>query len=683
LLFAPSKGSRLNKHTWATLALTVILLLAAFLRFWNLDASEFKYDEARVCSLAADFVDTGIPPVRGMGSSLGIDNPPLTIYLMSLPVLLSRDPLIATGFVALLNVIGVGGCYWLGKRYWGVGTGLVAATLLAVSPWAVFYSRKVWAQNLLLPFVILFFALLLRWMVEGRRWALSGAIVALAALIQIHMATVAFVPLLALVLSLALVCRLCRREAALPWTPLIVGLASSALMYLPYLAFDAFTGWGNVRTFLEMMRSPARLHWQTVNYALLNIGGREIHALAGPERFEEYLGSILNLNYWPDRIEELLAVASAVYLVVRLWRRRQDRKTLARDGLLLLWLVAPPLFYLRSRSPVFPHYLIPLSPAPYLALGTGTRNLLKAMASRHKLSNVAHALGALLLVALVVWQSHLSISIHAFVETHDTPGGVGTPIGILRTVTRTMKHLATTWGSGQVIILCPGDNPGIDECPAILDFMARRVLDIRFVDSNTALLFPRGELDTLVVVGPSEGITSSALPRHARALPEQTVWLREGTGAFRFYRLPAGYTPQPEMPPGVTPVQLENGVSLLGYELSPLVPGQMAQLTLYWRVEQVPASPPSQGYSFAIHVLGADGQRYGQGDRPSYHVQRWRAGDTFESWFQIPLSDEAPPAPYTLSLGMYVHTPPSQFEGVSVVDAAGRPIAESAKRPVQ
>jgi hypothetical protein len=104
---------------------------------------------------------------------------------------------------------------------------------------------------------------------------------------------------------------------------------------------------------------------------------------------------------------------------------------------------------------------------------------------------------------------------------------------------------------------------------------------------------------------------------------------------------------------------------------------------LYWRVDAVPDNPPSQGYSFAVHVLGADGQRYGQGDRPSYHVQRWRAGDTFASWFDIPLDAKAPPVPYTLSLGMYVYTPPNQFQGVPVVDPDGQPIAESVKWPVE
>jgi 4-amino-4-deoxy-L-arabinose transferase-like glycosyltransferase len=405
------------------------LLLAAFLRFWNLDASEFKYDEARVCSLAADSIDTGIPPVRGMGSSLGIDNPPLTIYLISLPVLLSRDPLVATGFVALLNVIGVGACYWLGKRYWGVGAGLVAATLLAASPWAVYYSRKVWAQDLLLPFVILFFALLLLWIVEGRRWALSGAVVALAALIQIHMATVAFVPLFGVVLSVTLFSHFRRREAAFLWKPLAVGGVAGFLLYLPYLAFDAFTGWSNVRSFFEMLRMPAQFYWQTADLALLNIGGREIHALAGPERYEQFLSSILNLSYWPDRIEETLTVASLVYLLPRLWRNREDKSALARDGLLLLWLLAPPLFYLRSRSPVFPHYLVSLYPAPYLVLGTAATDLLRAVSAKRQMRTAAYALGALLLAVLVVWQSYLSLSIHAFVRVHDTPGGMGTPRG--------------------------------------------------------------------------------------------------------------------------------------------------------------------------------------------------------------------------------------------------------------
>ena len=51
--------------TKTLIPLIAILALAALLRFWNLDATEFKYDEATVCNLAAHFVDTGLPPARG------------------------------------------------------------------------------------------------------------------------------------------------------------------------------------------------------------------------------------------------------------------------------------------------------------------------------------------------------------------------------------------------------------------------------------------------------------------------------------------------------------------------------------------------------------------------------------------------------------------------------------------
>jgi 4-amino-4-deoxy-L-arabinose transferase-like glycosyltransferase len=692
------------------ISLAAVLALAAFLRFWNLDATEFKYDEATVCNLAALFVDTGVPPVRGMGSSVGIDNPPLAVYLISLPVLFSRDPLVASAFVALLNVVAVWGCYQLGRRYWSVCVGLLAALLLASSPWAVFYSRKVWAQDLLSPFVILFFFFLLAWVVDRRAWALSGAIVTLAALTQIHFAALAFVPALALLILIALIQRLRRRQAAPLWKPLGVGVGVSLLLYAPYLVADALAGWRNVRTFVEMMQTRAQIHWETWRFALLNVGGREIHALAGPEQFQNFLAGIVDLGYWPDRIEEALVVIGALYLLARWWRRRRDGAGFRRDGVLILWLVSPILFYMRSQMEVFPHYLIPLYPAPYLALAIAAVDVGELFASSLRTGG-AHATGAgrhsplgdhrgsplrgwqavggLCLAALVAWQSYLSISIHAFVEKHDTPGGMGTPVRIYREVVRTMERHAHAWDNRQAIVLCPGDNPRWHECPAVFRFITGRSLEVRFADVNTALLFPQSEVDTLIVLAPGESIAGlesptcwgdEVLSRHAQELSGESVPLRAGGGAYRFYRLPAGYVPDPPVRPADTPVRLANGVSLLGYALSvPPEPGQTTRLSLYWRVDSVPADPPAQGYSFANHLLVANGQRCGQKDGPGYPVELWRAGDTVISWFDIALDADAPPGPYQLRVGMYVYTPPDQFVAVPVVDAMGQPIGDAVK----
>ncbi len=666
----------------STATLAAILILAAFLRFWNLEATEFKFDEARVCNLAAHFVDTGTPPLRGMGSSTGIDNPPLAVYLMSVPILFSRDPLVVTAFVTLLNVVAVWGCYRFGRRYWGTTVGLLAALLLAVSPWAIFYSRKVWAQNLLLPFVLLYMSLLYAWLVDDRRWALSGAIVTLAALTQIHFAALALAPVLVVAFLASLIQRLRQKRAAPLWAPLIVGSAAALLCYVPYLVADAQSGWNNVRALLDAARAPAQTQWEAVRFALLNVGGREIHALAGPERYQDYLNSILDLSYWPDRLQEALVVASALYLAWRCWQIRKESRTLARYGLLLLWLILPVLFFLRSQSPVFPHYLIPLYPAPYLALAIAAQELVQTVAARVDHKRLLYSLVALPLVALVAWQSYLSLSIHAFVDQHHTPGGMGTPVRILRQVVRTLERQAETWGNQQAITVCPGDNPRWDECPAVFGFMTSRSLDVRFVDGRAALLIPQSEADTPLLLAPGQSMAASELPRYAVPLPGEDVALRENVDLYRFYRLPAGASPAAEAQADGSPVRLANGVELLGYEWSERpAPGQTTRLALYWRVGTLPADPPAQGYSFANHLLAADDQRAGQSDGPGYRVELWQAGDTLVSWFDFALAADAPRPPYRLRTGMYVHTPPDQFVTIPVVDAQGQPIADAVEWP--
>jgi len=686
-----SKRARIQ---WSQLALAAILLWAAFLRLWNLDATEFKFDEARVATLAARFVDTGIPPVRGMGASTGIDNPPGAIYLFALPALLSRDPWVLSAWVALLNVAAVWGCYRFVRQHWGPAAGLLAALLLASSPWAIFYSRKVWAQNLLLPFALLLFGLLYAWIIDNRqsdrtRWTICGALVTLSFLTQIHFAALALTPVVGSAVVLTLIQRLRRRQAARDWLPLTAGILLALLLYLPYLAADAQEGWSNARALIETTGAQATIQWQALRYTLLNVGGREIHALAGPERYREFLDGILNLNYWPDRIEEALVLLGALYLGIQCIRRRNEPRALARDGLLLLWLVGPALFFLRSSTTVYPHYLLPVYPAPYIVLAIAATQLWTAMWQAHPNAPFRRwmaASAALSLAGLVAWQAYLSLSIHAFVDRHYTPGGMGTPIRIHRQVARTIVDLSRAWNNPQAVLLCPGDEPRWDECPAVYGFMLSRALDLRIADGSTAngsgatVLFPQGEADTLLVLAPGTEGAASLLPVAAQPLPRLDVALRENVARYRFYRLPAGqmYPPDPR-----APARLANGVELLGATFSePPTPGQTTRLLLHWRVREVPPNPPSQGYSFANHLLSKEGQRIAQADGPGRRAALWRSGDTLVSTFDLTLPADAPAPPYHLRIGMYVYTPPDQFVTIPVVDVQGVPIADSVEWPL-
>ncbi len=651
-------------HKWALPLL--ILLLASFLRFWNLDAAEFKYDEARLCNLAAHFVDSGIPPTHGMSSSIGVDNPPLAVYLIAAPVLVSRDPLFITAFVALLNVIGIWGCYQLGRRFWSANVGLIAALMLATSPWAIFYSRKVWAQDLLLPFVVLFFYLLMAWFVDRQRWALGGSVIALAAMTQLHLATLAFVPMLLLLVGVSF-----RRREGRNWGPLLAGLGIGLALYAPYLISDALSGWRSARALVKVLSTSAHWRPEAMRFALLNVGGREIHALAGPERFREFLQGIVNLDYLPDRLEEMAVLGSMVYLSLRSEARR-------RDGLLLLWLITPPLFFLRSRTPVFPHYLIPLYPAPYLAIAAAVASLDRLAA--HYWRVVLRASVAAALAVLITWQGYVSLQINAFVESHQTPGGMGTPIRIYREVTQVVQRLAREWNSRQVVVLCAGNDAAQQECPAVFTFVLGRALDVRLADRDESLLFPQSTTPVPVVLAPGDSVAGQELPNYASELVERRVYLREKAGAYRFFRLPTGYAPPPPYRPAGTPTRLANGVELLGYGITPPPsPGAKSRLALYWRVTAIPRDPPAQGYSFANHVLSDDGRRWGQKDGAGQPVALWRVGDTLVSYFDIEVAADAPPPPYYLRTGMYVFTPPDQFATVPVVDDNGRPSADGVR----
>ena len=217
--------------------------------------------------------------------------------------------------------------------------------------------------------MILFIALVLHWLLDARPWALSAAIVALALLVQIHLAALALIPVLLVLLVAYGPVRLGPVSRTRFWMPLGAGLVISFALYAPYLLALGGSGASAVQkmTGVASGATPQAL-WKPALYALMNIGGLNIHALAGSERFKSFLAGILPLNYWPDRIEAALVVGGALYLAVRCWRQRTSRLVLGRDGVLLLWLVLPVLFFMLWPTEVYPHYLVPIYPAPYIAL---------------------------------------------------------------------------------------------------------------------------------------------------------------------------------------------------------------------------------------------------------------------------------------------------------------------------
>src|SRR5262245_55294458 len=98
------RGLTLSPRRQRLLGLAVIVIIAAALRFIRLDAAEFWYDESTLSLLAQDMAAGKSLPLLGIPSSAGFPNPPAGVYLLAIPYFFSKNPLVATAFVALLNV---------------------------------------------------------------------------------------------------------------------------------------------------------------------------------------------------------------------------------------------------------------------------------------------------------------------------------------------------------------------------------------------------------------------------------------------------------------------------------------------------------------------------------------------------------------------------------------------------
>ena len=89
----------------------VVLLITAVLRTSFPGLTEFKADEARLTLLALEMAEGSAFHLRGISSSIGFPNFPMSVWLYTLPLLAWPHVYAATIFTGLLNTLAVLGGY--------------------------------------------------------------------------------------------------------------------------------------------------------------------------------------------------------------------------------------------------------------------------------------------------------------------------------------------------------------------------------------------------------------------------------------------------------------------------------------------------------------------------------------------------------------------------------------------
>jgi hypothetical protein len=621
--------------------LVIFVVVGGILRMGWPGITEFKADEARLLVLALDLVEAIRFPLRGISSSVGVPNPAMSVWLFSLPLLLWRHVLAATLFVGLLNTIAVAGCWWFTRRYWGVTAGLAAALMFAASPWAIVFSRKIWAQNLLPFFVMVWIYTAALALVEKRPRAIVVHLVSLAVVVQIHFSAAALVPASLLFLLIF--------RHRVQWRMVLVGGLLAALTLTPFL-IELIRDGADIGDLADAVQaSETRTDLGGWRYTWLISTGREIHSLAGAEAYQDYLETVPDIA----SLQGVWGVMIVAGLGLVTWQaaRRMGGQAAEAGLLVLVWGLMPPLVFMRHSFPLFLHYFITTFPAQYIVAGV----VVAALSHRVKW------LGWVLLGASSAAQVGVWAALLVFLNTQATPGGFGTPLRMQLEAVEVAKKAMVESGAAEILVAGTGESPSVDENAAVHSVLLRSVSH-RFVDIERSAVFP--SKPAVVLIHQAGGALAELY--QVAASDSERIALRAGEGEIIVLTVP----PASEAPPAFTfpePNRLANGVILVGYD-NPL----RLQDGILWQVHWLTGPPAEADYHFFNHLIDGDGQRLSQADAAAFGAWQWHPGDQVVSRFVLPKPADGTNA-FTMRTGMY------SFPGmanVPVLDIAGNPWAD-------
>ena len=375
----PATTTRSSRGDLAWCLLAGLLLVAGVaLRVSGLRWMQFDREQEEILLRAAEAQRT-FGACHGIKASNGILMPPFFVDLIALVLLVVRDPVRIAAFVAAANLAGLACFHVLVRRLFGVRIALWTSVLLVSMPWAVLYSRRIWAPDLQFPLVSVFLLLLFSGLEDYRRWKTVLAFAVFGLLCEIHPSAWFLLPPLAVFVV--------RHRIRVPPADALLGVLAVGVLYLRWLLHEIGAGFDDVVWYLHAPRASVEAGPGPLVRNALATGLWVIRSTSGAgfEDFDKHLGSpegVLPgaplLATIPMRIA-MAWTAGAILFAAGLFAaglfgarllRRQDPRTIsagdrALDLCVLVVLLVPGAYVLVGAVP-FAHYVAILH--PFLAL---------------------------------------------------------------------------------------------------------------------------------------------------------------------------------------------------------------------------------------------------------------------------------------------------------------------------
>jgi hypothetical protein len=581
-------------------AAIAILALAAFLRLWRLDLVQFKDDQATLLRLAEDLVRLGRVPLAGMTSSIGVPLPGTFEYVLAPFVAVSRDPRVATGAIALANVAAVAGTMVFGWRRFSPLTGLLAGLVYAANPWAVFFSRKVWSNDVLAPMAVVLLFCLDNAVVGKRAWWGAAAFPVFALGVAFHPSFALLAPLL-----VALGVVLVRRRQ---FTHVAIGLGLAALLAVPYLIYNLQTQWSYLGALQSALTLPSRIDREGPGDVIGLIGGWDNWYVEGLHL--EYLlsGRIASA---PGRIETLFLALGGIAALMLVFRARSvDHSTRVRAAGLLSWVLVPMLLTIRHSVPLYDYYFLFILPAGALLIGLGIHTLANLVPSRRAgRLLVGAALAAIVGVASI--QSVLVLRQLGYLADNYVPY-YGLSLRAAEQLTGELLQLADRNGGQQLSVEV--DDTAND---VSIGYLARP-----YVPEVQVVARRRGPWNVDFDLPGASGGAPYALSATPLLVPPQTLG-----------------------------VSYADGVKVLSASTMRTVdPGESVGVALIWTVDQPSAAPLTNRLLWQMSLYNASNDEVGRQAGLPHDWGELSPGKVVVSWITVPTARETAEGAYQVRL---------------------------------
>ncbi|MCL4544180.1 MAG: glycosyltransferase family 39 protein [Chloroflexi bacterium] len=626
------------------LAAIALLWVATFLRLWDLGLVQYRQDDDDLRQLVLGMLHPLSWPVAGMHSSLGLSNGPFQVLLLALAGVWANSPPGMTAIVALLNVLACACVYGFARDFLGRRVALLALLFVAINPWSVVLSRRLWGDDLVAPAAVLAAWMLCRWRFRGDQRSFVVGLVALAIACQVYIVGLELLlPATLLILS---------GMRSLRWRPALLGGLAFAVLVAPYTLSTVLP---RITALTHIERPsgavgdsrPPQIDLQSTDFAL------ELASAEGYQTFAPPAGELFDVTSgWAQVINVVARALYAAGMVIgggtllRNWRRISE-PPIGVHLYLLTTILVPVLALVRHSVPVYPYYLVTTFPAAALYPAYAVSRLWDVSAVTRLAVPIARGACIVAVVCIVTLDLGAAEVFFQVIGGYWPLSQYGMPWTMTEQLATTTLRYAQARHASEIVV--PGHT---QELAVLAHVIARTEPHTVEVNDEQTVLLP-GRIALYVAIG--DGFTQSYL---ARTFPQDLLaqeTLPGGNVHAAWYLL----TPRDRSRALAAGTHLNWTASWQGQGMLHLErlsvptrihPGEDVAALAMMTVERQ-AIPP---YSIYLHLIDQTGRPIAGQDQAMPAGGALAPGDVIVEQFDLHVGKSAEPNLITAHLGAYV-----------------------------